>query len=406
LSEKKLEPLGAQFPIKVSGYVKHESFWDTRQVVGFGEDQDLLYPEKKKLDKNCNDINAQGQYNMVAIQTRMRFEIFGPQIKNAKTHGVIEYDFFGKADIANLVRMRHAHFFLTWDTVQLMAGQAYHPLYVIGADPRTLSFNTGIPIDTFSRNPQFRIIWSPSPRVDLVFCASTELDNTTDGPIGFSSTYLRNAVVPMLDFQIHTHFSDHKLGFGIDYKRIRPRLETNTGLKTNATLNSVIAIAYNVLKWDSFNMRTKLIFVQNGTDMLMTGGYAVHSEDPINNQQTYTNLNGIAAWNDAEITKSKSVVPGWFIGFIKNLGASKTILPDVIDDDGIVVERRIFGRGTDLDYVFRFSPRLQWIVNNFMFGIEVEYTRAGYGTIDCNGKVVNLDPVANTRLLVTLFYYI
>ncbi len=406
-TQKKLNLVQAPFPITVSGYIKHESFWDTRQVVGSGDDQDLLYPEKKNLDPNCADINAKGQYDMVAIQTRMRFEIQGPQIKNAQSHGVIEYDFFGKADILNIMRMRHAHLFLTWENVELLAGQAYHPLYVIGADPRTLSFNTGIPMDTFARNPQFRITWAATPHVDFIVCASTELDFTSDGPIGFSSTYLRNAVVPMLDFQIQAHWDDTILGIGFDYKQIQPRLETTKGFKAYEHLSSFIAITYSVLKWDSFNTRTKLIFVQNGTDQSMITGYAVHCIDPVTDQRSYVNLSGVSVWNDSEITRWASIVPGWFIGFIKNIGAGTTIFPNVVDEEGVVTERRIYGRGTDIDYVFRASPRLKWMVNNFMFGVELEYTRAGYGTIDtCNGKVINIDPVANTRLLMTLYYYL
>jgi hypothetical protein len=401
-----LQPLSSLFPIKISGYIKNESYWDTRQVIGFREDQDLLYPAKKIPTPNCEDINARGKYDMVAIQTRLRGEIFGPEIKNAKTMGVIEVDFFGRDEISNIIRMRHAHFFLTWQRTQILAGQAYHPLYVIGCDPRTLSFNTGIPIETFSRNPQFRITWSPTPSVNLIFCASTELDNTTDGPIGFSSTYLRNSAMPMLDFQIQGRMGDHLVGTGVDYKRIRPRLETTTGFKAHETLNSAIFIAYAHLKWETLNMRTKFIWSQNGTNMDMTGGYAVHSIQPITDQRTYVNLNSVSVWNDSEFTRSKTVVPGWFIGLIKNVGTSKTILPDVVNNEGVVTERRVFGLGTDLNYVFRFSPRIQWNINNFMFGIEVEHTRAGYGTITNHGTVTDVVPVANTRLLVTLFYYL
>ncbi len=287
----------------------------------------------------------------------------------------------------------------------MLAGQEYHPLYVLGADPRTISFNTGIPIEPFSRNPQFRLTYTPDPHVDLIFCASTELEFETDGPIGFSTTYIRNAVVPMLDFQVKTHFSDHLIGAGVDYKRIRPRLKTDTGLKTRETLNTAIAIAYGAFNWESVSTRTKLIFAQNPTDMTMIGGYAVSSIDQDCDQRTYTSLNVIAAWNDTEITISKSIMPGWFIGFVKSLGARDTVLPNVVDAEGTVTERRIFGIGTDIDYVFRFSPRLEWKVKNFLLGVELEYTRAAYGTIDSTGDVINTTPVANTRLLVALFYY-
>ena len=314
---KDVHPITCGIPVKFGGYIKSEFFWDTRQVVGAAEDQILLFPEKQVLDADCNDINAQGQFNSVAIQTRMRFEIDGPQIKHATSKGVIEYDFFGKKDIANLMRMRHAHLILSWKKVEMLAGQAYHPLYVVGIDPRTISFNTGVPMDTFSRDPQFRITYTPDPHVSLLFAASTQLDFLSDGPIGPSSTYLRDSVIPMLDFRLDTYFGEHRVGVGIDYMRIQPRLKTDTGLKTRERLNSAIAIAYSKLKWKSFNTRTKFIFFQNATDQGMIGGYAVKSVDPNNDKREYTNLNGVAIWNDSEITTSKSITPGWFIGFAK-----------------------------------------------------------------------------------------
>ena len=398
-------PIEAGFPIKYSGYIKLGSFWDTRQVVGVQEDQVLFYPEKQVLDANCQDINARGQFNMSPIQTRMRLDIKGPAIKHATSRAVIEYDFFGHLNISNIIRMRHAYFILEWSKVQMLAGQAYHPLYVLGADPRTLSFNTGLPMDTFARSPQFRLTYTPDPHIDLIFCASTELDTPSDGPIGFSTTYIRDAVVPRIDFQIKTYFNHHIIGAGIDYKRIRPRLKTDTGLKTRETLNTAIAIAYSALNWESVSTRTKLIFAQNPTDMTMIGGYAVSSIDQDCDQQIYTSLNVIAVWNDTQITKSKSIMPGWFIGFVKSLGARDTVLPNVVDAAGNVTQRRIFGIGTDIDYVFRFSPRLEWKVHNFLLGVELEYTRAAYGTIDSTGDVINTTPVGNTRLLVALYYY-
>ncbi len=402
---EELKPISARWPIKMGGYIKNESFWDTRQVEGAREDQTLLYPKKIELDANCNDLNSQGQWTMVALQTRMRWEIDGPKVKNANSSGTIEYDFFGRAGIGNIFRMRHAYMMLTWEKVQMLMGQAYHPLYVIGVDPRTISFNTGIPLDTFSRNPQFRIAYKPEKHFELTFCGSAELDFPTDGPIGKSTTYLRDSVTPMLDFRLDTYWGEHRAGLGIDYKRIRPRLKTDTGLKTNETLNSAIAIAYTKLKWDSFNTRFKFIFYQNATDQNMIGGYAVKTVDPDSDKREYANLNGIAFWNDTDITYSKSIIPGWFIGIAKNLGARTTILQNVIDTGGNITDRRIYGDGTDLNYLFRVAPRILWKINNFTFAAEVEYTRAAYGTINCDGEVIDTDPVGVTRVLASVFYH-
>ena len=57
--------------------IKHESFADSRQVVGARDDQSLLYPEKKNYDSFCQDINANGQFEMVAIQTRLHIDADG-----------------------------------------------------------------------------------------------------------------------------------------------------------------------------------------------------------------------------------------------------------------------------------------------------------------------------------------
>jgi hypothetical protein len=408
-----LANMQSRFPVKMSGYVKSESYWDTRQVVGARDDQTLLYPEKIVLDSYCQDINAKGQYQMVALQSRFRFDITGPQIKNAKSSGVLEYDFFGKSDIVskfeftNIFRMRHAYLKLQWDTVSIIAGQFWHPFYTYDGKiyPRTVSFNTGIPIDTFSRNPQFRVTWSPSKAIDVIGCISSEVDFPSDGPIGSSTTYMRNAVIPMTDFQMAFHFNDHHLGFDVEYKRIVPRLVTDTGLKAHESLSSAGIIGYAALNWDSLSLWSKLIFLQNATDQNMIGGYGVHCLDVMNDRREYANLNTIAWWLDGDITRSESVIPGWFIGVAKNLGAFKTILPDVVDSEGVVTERRIYGTGPDIDTVFRFSPRIQWRIQNFNFCAEVEYTRAAYGTINDTGKVIDTDPVGVTRLLVALFYY-
>jgi hypothetical protein len=91
--ETKLYPLRGSIPIRVSGYVRHESFWDSRQVVGYRDDQYLLYPEKKLLDANCQDINAHGQFDMVAIQTRLHIDADGPKIGSTQSSAVIEADY-------------------------------------------------------------------------------------------------------------------------------------------------------------------------------------------------------------------------------------------------------------------------------------------------------------------------
>lgn len=405
-TEKKNYPLQAYLPIRISGYIKWEAFGDSRQVVGAGNDQYLLYPKKKDLDSSCQDINANGQFQMVAIQSRLHLDADGPTIGRADSLGVFEADFFGKAGIVNIFRMRHTYLKLMWKKVSMLTGQYWHPFFVPEIAARTLSFNGGNPIATGSRNPQLRITYTATPHTDFIFAASTELDNPSDGPIGFSTTYMRNALVPMLDAQIQIRWQTHVFCAGLDYKRIVPRLKTNTDIKAHESLNSFSAIACSALNWQYVSTYNTFMFLQNAVDQLVTGGYAVRCVDVIDDHREYTNLNGIAWWNDTEFNYHNKFVPGWFIGIIKNIGARETILLNVTDVDGNVTDRRIFGQGTDLDYVFRISPRLTWKAKDFMFGAEFEYTRAAYGTINTKGEVINTDPVGNFRVLLSLFYYL
>ncbi len=394
-----------QFPVRFWGYIRHEPFWDTRQVVGTADDESLLFPEPKKLDPCCEDINAKGQFDMVDIATRLKGAFDGPQVKNAKIDGYIAVDFVGKSPIINIVRMRQAYLTLEWEKAILLMGQDYIPLYIKKCNPHTIGRSKGRPIETYARNPQVTITYQPNETFNLIFSLLSQVDFLSDGPIGESSTYLRDAVVPMLQTRFDFYVGEHIFGFAAGYQRLVPRLETNTGAKAHESINSGAAIAYLVFNWEHFTLRNKFIFAQNGSDMDVIGGYAVHCIDPINDNREYTNINAIGWWMDFDVRKQESFIPGLFIGYIKNLGARETILQNVVDSEGIITERRIFGLGTDIDNVFRVSPRFRWINSKFEFGAEVEYTRAAYGTINDCGEVEDTDPVANTRLMVGIYYH-
>src|SRR5580704_15549039 len=65
---------------QVSGYIKHETFFDSRQVVAYGDGESLLWPENKLPDACCTDINAQSQFNMVPIETVVSCRWCGPLV--------------------------------------------------------------------------------------------------------------------------------------------------------------------------------------------------------------------------------------------------------------------------------------------------------------------------------------
>lgn len=85
-----------------------------------------------------------------------------------------------------------------------------------------VSFNTGIPFQPFSRNPQVRLKHNFG-QLSLAATAYTQRDFSSPGPNGTSSSYLRNAVIPGLHLQTMFEFPNLLFGFGGDYKTLRPR---------------------------------------------------------------------------------------------------------------------------------------------------------------------------------------
>jgi len=71
--------------ITFSGYVKSDMIYDTRQTVNYREGHFLLYPEEPLYDNDSNDINEAPNFNILAIETRLKGDITGPAAFGAKT---------------------------------------------------------------------------------------------------------------------------------------------------------------------------------------------------------------------------------------------------------------------------------------------------------------------------------
>jgi hypothetical protein len=90
-------------------------------------------------------------------------------------------------------------------------------------------------------------------------------------------------------------------------------------------------------------------------------------------------------------------MPGIFIGYAKNLGASDNVV-----NDG----NKIYARGADIAQLYRITPNLTYKNKSLTLIAEVEHTIAAYGTIDLTqkAKVINTTNVSNTRALIVVQY--
>ena len=376
----------SEFGIKISGFVKNDFFWDSRQTVAAREGHFLLWPSPEVLSANDVDINAQPNFNFLAVQSRLTVSITGPDAFGAKTSGVIEGDFFAQSNAnINLLRLRHAMIKLNWENTELITGQYWNPLFVTGCFPGTVSFNTGVPIQSFARNPQIRLTHSFGG-LKIMAAALSQRDFATRGPDPsdnsktlVSSDFLRNSTVPDMHLQAHYQTANAEagssmlLGAGIAYKTVVPRLATPANEKVDEKLSSITAIAFSKITLRPVTIKLQGRYGENIADILSISGFAVKGilQDPIGNgQQSYTPLRNLSFWGEIH-TNGTKVQAGVFGGFLNNMGTKETM-----SDPG----NPVYGLGTNIASLLRVSPRVIFISNKTKFALELEYTTAAYGS--------------------------
>lgn len=386
------------FGIKFSGFVKTDFIYDTRQSSesnGIREGHFYLFPDNVLYDKDSNDVNANPVFHILSIQTRLKGDITGPDAFGAKTSGAIEAEFFGTAagDI-NGLRLRHAFVKLDWEKSNLLVGQSWHPLFPTDCFPGTVSFNTGVPFIPFSRNPQLKFTYKLG-KISAMITAYGQRDFTNMGPGSLGNKYMRNAGMPGLNvgFKIPLSEKDNMMGINLDYKSLRPRLVSDSNYVTDAKISSIGANLWLKMKTKPVTFRLMGTYMQNGTDVMMLGGYAVSAiGDTAKNFLEYTPVSSASFWLDLETNGEKTKF-GLFVGVSKNLGATDTIISAV------------YARGADIDQLIRFSPRVTFTSGKLTFAGEIEATMANYGKRESDGTVTTEDPaVMNIRILLAAIY--
>jgi len=408
-----------KFTIDFSGFIRNDVVFNTRQVVSArAEGQFLLAPTPILLDANGEDINANPNFNMIGINTRFRAKMTGPETFGAKTSGMVEGDFFGISGGTKFnFRLRHAFVKLDWGTSKLLVGQFWHPSFVTGCYPGTVSFGAGVPFNPLSRVGQIRYSYNFSEKFS-VFAALLGR-----GHFGGPSTIAayQNAAMPELHAQIQYKSDNFLIGAGVDYQLLKPSLTTtgiDTGgnpitLVTDATIGSLSFVGFMKYKTKDLTFKLYGMYGQNNDNLVMMGGYAPVVDTTYTLQQLeegyveYTPYNNLSAWVDIHTNGEKTQF-GLFAGYSMNMGADKDI------DVGSYV-----GRWGNVNTMMRVAPRVVFISGKSKLGFEVEYSMIDYATqkmladgvtadpdadvggIDKLGKVTNWETADNIKILLS-----
>ena len=386
------------FEIRFHGFVRADAAIDSRVNTESREGFFIFYPAPKLIDKNGRDLNARANFNQYAMISRLKGELNGPELLKAKTYALIEGDFTGPSNMENnAFRLRHAYIRFDWTKSRLFTGQYWTPMDAPEALPRMLALNTGAPFHSFARSPQIRFE-QYAGNFSFIGVAYSQRDYPSPGPDPTLKTpaivspdFVRYAIIPNLHVQIQYKWNNNLLIAGANYKKLAPRLKTDSLLFTNETIQSAAVMVLAKIETKIVSIRTQAVYGQNLSDHLLLGGYAVESEDTLTNIRKYINLNTLALWTDI-MTNTKTWQAGLFAGYTQNLGTNR------------VASNRFYGRGDAIDYVYRLSPRLQYNAMPLQFLAEIEYTTVAYGQHDQNYKTITSEPVSNFRFQLAAVY--
>jgi hypothetical protein len=125
----------------------------------------------------------------------------------------------------------------------------------------------------------------------------------------------------------------------------------------------------------------------------MLGGYGVIAlSDTSGSLEEYSCIRNASFWGEIH-TNGKKWQFGLFGGYSKNLGG----------DNNFVGTK--YARGTNIDHLYRISPRVIYNVGKFRFAPEIEYTVAAYGKGEEDGTVTDTKNIGNMRVLLGVYFF-
>lgn len=401
--EKPTLPSDRKINLELSGFIKSDVFYDSRQNVEALEGLLLIFPKDVAYDENGNDMNAKSSLGIVDISSRLTGKITGPDILGAKLTGVFEIDWTGITGtyFTSRVRLRHAYSNLKWKKTELLFGRTWHPMFVTECYPSVMSLNTGIPFQPFNRSPMLKLSHEIG-KFKIIGAAISQSDYVSSGPDGKSAKYIKNADIPNLHLQLQYRPGNFLLGAAVDYKSIMPKLETESLINLNTEydslfvtdekVNSISYMGYLTYKKSKLEIKAKAVYGQNLSESIMPGGYGVSYLDSITGHEKYTPYNHLYTWGN--IIYGDQTKVGLFGGYTKNMGTTEPIAGDT------------YGMALNVDYIYRVASTVSHKVKNVMMALELEYTVAAYGDVANEyGEFTQSHEVSNMRIMFSFFHF-
>ncbi len=380
--------------IDLYGFVRNDLYVNSRQNTEVLDGIFNIFPKPKDIDVFGKDLNDQPNAEMLSIATRLGLDIKSNLIAlGAKTSAKIEFDFAGISTSYYLVRLRQAYVKFNWsDKTELLIGQTWHPMFG-NVIPTIISINTGSPFQPFNRSPQIRLTENLTKNLSLIAAASYQMQYMSQGPLGSSASYLKNALLPNLFLGFESKTSHWTTGLGFDTKTIKIN---------NDNLSSFSGVIYSQFIKNNLQVKAKVMLGENMSDHMMVGGYGISGYDASTRTTDYTSFNTLSSW--INIVYGKKVQVGIFSGISQNLGTNQSLMSSATGKFTTYGYGFTAGTQSQIDQIFRISPFVAYNISNIKLAFEYELTNANYGTIEKTGRVKDPYSVTNHRALASISY--
>ncbi|HAU30199.1 TPA: hypothetical protein DCW54_01000 [Candidatus Dependentiae bacterium] len=394
------------------GFIAPEYAYDSRRMVEARDYHYTLYPMDIDCTQDGRDANDVPQTSFTPFNTRFGLKTKSPGVFGAdEIKTLLEVDFRGWGTNSAMLRLRKAMITFCKDKIAYVFGQNYHPFAAPTTYPNMVSYGKGDPYDSAVFVPQAGILYYFGKQEDEseqigFFLWSSMMGARLDGPEGRSSRYMREGVFPGAHLRIQGHVKKILVGGSFDVRPVRPRSKTaiqSPAYFEDKTFSTYAAALYAEGRFDTGVIKLHGTYSRGYEDLYGLGGYAVKTQDTITKRRTYIPLKTLLGWGEFETTIADVVKPGLFIGVGKNFGAGTSLYRPVLDDDSLG-EPIVYGSGCTIDRLFRVAPRI-WIEREpIKLGIEAEWNRAWYGTLDGAARVICPHSVDSIRVLCALYY--
>ena len=379
-----------KFEIEFHGFVGVDAIHDSRASKTVRHRHLLLYPLAASLNEEGHDLNNRGEFDIDAAHSRFSLHIKGPDINGITTFAMMEGDFSGGLPGTDAdFQMRHAYIQFGYKKIGLIAGQTWHPFFIPENYPQTINAGVGVPIHPLNRNPQLRFIYKPTENLEL---SATILEQNGFRSAGFSKG-TEEAELPEFALQMKARGTGPLwASLTAGYKTLAIPYDIDLQ-EEPTTMGSFHFSASLRVKTGPMVLRGGTVYGGNLTEHVMPGGVG-RVISSTSQHPEYKPLNTGSYWFDMG-TNSKTWDPGFFIGYLKNYGASEII--EVIN---------ALGRDANIASVLVFSPRLRYLIGSHVWiGAEYTYNKAAYGSeVTSKGKPANTTSYVNHRTQLSLKY--